>query len=112
MAKEIFGPVGSPRYLDYAETIHRSGRKLLQMVSQILDFTESEAGTLQLTESSTNLAMTVRSVVEFVRADTTARDMKIEEHYAPDLPRIRADQDAIRQKIGRAACRERVGQYV
>src|SRR3546814_14346912 len=58
MAKEIFGPVGSPRYLDYAETIHRSGRKLLQMVSQILDFTESEAGTLQLTESSTNLAMT------------------------------------------------------
>src|SRR3546814_16684013 len=41
--------------------------------------------------------MTVRSFVEFVRADTTARDMKIEEHYAPDLPRIRADQDAIRQ---------------
>ncbi len=46
----VFGPLGSPRYLEYAEDIHRSGVFLHDLISDMLDMVKIEAGhrTLQL----------------------------------------------------------------
>jgi signal transduction histidine kinase len=50
MTAGVFGPLGSPRYLEYAEDIHRSGVFLHDLISDMLDMVKIEAGhrTLQL----------------------------------------------------------------
>ncbi|MFB9354346.1 PAS domain-containing sensor histidine kinase [Sneathiella chinensis] len=42
--QEMFGPVGSPRYKQYAENIHSSGQHLLSLINDVLDFSRLEAG--------------------------------------------------------------------
>jgi signal transduction histidine kinase len=50
MTAGVFGPLGSPRYIEYAEDIHRSGVFLHDLISDMLDMVKIEAGhrTLQL----------------------------------------------------------------
>jgi len=40
----VFGPLGSARYLEYAEDIHRSGVFLHELISDMLDMVKIEAG--------------------------------------------------------------------
>ena len=37
LASELYGPLGSPQYKEYAEIIHGSGRRLLKLVNQVLE---------------------------------------------------------------------------
>ncbi|GHF20938.1 hypothetical protein GCM10017044_14820 [Kordiimonas sediminis] len=41
---EIFGPIGSDRYKDYASDIYNSGSHLLEIINDILDLSKVEAG--------------------------------------------------------------------
>src|SRR5262249_25897675 len=42
MIDGMMGPIGSPRYLEYAKDIHRSGTHLLDVISGILDMSKIE----------------------------------------------------------------------
>jgi signal transduction histidine kinase len=46
--QEILGPLGTPRYREYAADILDSGQKLLSMVSRMLDLAELESGKLSI----------------------------------------------------------------
>ncbi len=48
--KEHLGPVGSPKYMEYATDIHDSGRHLLTIINDILDLARAEAGKLVIRE--------------------------------------------------------------
>src|SRR5690606_4971098 len=45
---QAFGPVGSPKYLEYGNDIHASGQHLLSLISNILDISRTNAGSLEL----------------------------------------------------------------
>jgi signal transduction histidine kinase len=48
LQNETFGPVGNPRYREYAGSIHDSGAHLLGVINDILDLSRLDSGTLEL----------------------------------------------------------------
>jgi signal transduction histidine kinase len=51
LQQQVLGPVGVPRYLDYAQDIHVSGAQLLGLVERMLDLSEAEANRLALVKA-------------------------------------------------------------
>ncbi len=64
MRQEMFGPLGDPRYQRYAELLHESGSRLLEMINDFLDLSKLDVGKLQL---HTQTIEVFRVVVDSVR---------------------------------------------
>ena len=48
LEKGLFGPLGNPRYREFAMDIHNSGKHLLEVISNILDLAKVDAGKLEI----------------------------------------------------------------
>ena len=59
--RERFGPLGDPKYREYAGDIRSSGQHLLEMINDILDHAKADSGHLELDESSVEIT----SVADF-----------------------------------------------
>ena len=68
----ILGPIGEPKYHEYAGDIYRSGKHLLDVINDILDLTKIEGGHLKLDEQDVDVgnvfAACERLVAESARA--------------------------------------------
>jgi signal transduction histidine kinase len=56
LGHQVLGPLGVPRYAEYAQDIHASGEQLLALVERMLDLAEAEANRLALDTTSLNPA--------------------------------------------------------
>jgi signal transduction histidine kinase len=66
LSGQVLGPLGKPRYLEYARDISDSGGHLLTMVSKMLDLAEAEAGRLHIVQEPFDLLSVVqRGVTRF-----------------------------------------------
>lgn len=64
---EILGPVGSPKYAEYATDIFTSGGHLLSIINDILDLSKVEAGQLDVNEEEVLAIDVVNDCVRLVR---------------------------------------------
>jgi signal transduction histidine kinase len=94
---QIFGSVGSERYLAYAKDIRDSGKHLLEIINDILDLAKIEVGKFELHEEDCDVAAVIPSALRFVRDRAHASGLKVEMQLAPNLPMVRADQRALKQ---------------
>jgi two-component system cell cycle sensor histidine kinase PleC len=97
MKTEIFGPHSVPAYKDYCGDIHNSGVHLLGLINEILDLSRIEAGRYELNEEAVALAGVVAECAHLLQMRAKSRGLTIHEMYEPDMPRLWADERAVRQ---------------
>jgi two-component system cell cycle sensor histidine kinase PleC len=97
MKTEIFGPHSVPAYKDYAGDIHNSGVHLLGLINEILDLSRIEAGRYELNEETVMLAHVVAECSHLLQIRAKARGLTLHEVFEADMPRLWADERAVRQ---------------
>jgi PAS domain S-box-containing protein len=98
MRQAMFGPLGSPRYEEYATVIYDSGQLLLDLISDMLDMAKIEAGKLELNFEGVDLSGTIADCVRLLqdRADNNGVEMLVE----PMGPiSFTADRRAVKQVL-------------
>ncbi len=97
MGKEVFGPIENPTYRDYANDIHASGQHLLDLINEILDLSRIEAGRYQLIEEPVSVASVVEDCCHLMELRAGSKDIRLVRHFETALPRLLADERAVRQ---------------
>lgn len=97
MKSEILGPHTVPTYKEYANDIHESGEHLLNLINEILDLSRIEAGRYELNEEPIALIDIVDDSQRLLKIRAEKKGLKIQHAFAPNLPKIWADERAIRQ---------------
>ncbi|HET9904198.1 MAG TPA: HAMP domain-containing sensor histidine kinase [Xanthobacteraceae bacterium] len=97
MKSEVFGPHSVPTYKEYAGDIHASGVHLLNLINEILDLSRIEAGRYELNEEPVSLAAAVEDCHHLLKLRAKNRGITIREAFEKNLPRIWADERAVRQ---------------
>ncbi|MDB5572785.1 MAG: two-component sensor histidine kinase [Hyphomicrobiales bacterium] len=97
MKGELFGAHVVPAYKDYSADIHASGQHLLQLINEILDLSRVEAGRYELKEDAISLPFIVEDCRRLLGLRADKRGIVMTEAIESDLPRLWADERAVRQ---------------
>ena len=94
---ELFGPIGDARYKGYVNDVHRSGKHLLALVNDVLDFSKIDAGHLTLQDDQIDIRDVLTTSLRMVEGQAASNGVAIQQEVAHDLPILRADERRIRQ---------------
>lgn len=97
MASEHFGPIGHPRYIEYAGDIGRSGRHVLDIVNDLLDISKIEAGEMELEFSAVDLNEAISEAVSLVQPQANSQRVIIRTSLSASVPDVVADGRSIKQ---------------
>jgi len=96
MQQSLFGPLGHPKYDEYARDIYASGAYLLEVINDILDMSKIEAGRMSLDISDVDVADIIEDSMKIVSQAAADRDITVERHGPAHLA-IEADRRALKQ---------------
>ena len=99
LKSEIFGPLGDARYKGYIDDVFNSGKHLLSLVNDVLDFSKIDAGALQLNEEHVNLRETLVSTLRMLDGQAAQAGVSLEHEVARDLPTLLGDERRVRQVL-------------
>src|SRR3984957_12997785 len=97
MKAELFGAHAIPAYKEYSSDIHSSGQHLLMLINEILDLSRVEAGRYELKEEAVSLPGVVEECRHLLALRAKNKSIEIIEKIDAKLPRIWADERALRQ---------------
>jgi Amt family ammonium transporter len=81
----------------FLSNIQTSGRRLLELVSQLLDYTTAEGGGLGLDRRPLSPTAALDEVLAEIRLLATKKGLALQVEIAPDLPQVHADPARFRQ---------------
>jgi len=96
MQQALFGPLGHPKYQEYARDIFASGAYLLEVINDILDMSKIEAGRMSLDAGSVDLADIVEDSMKVVSQAAAERNITLNRH-GPQHLLLEADRRALKQ---------------
>jgi two-component system, cell cycle sensor histidine kinase PleC len=99
LSSETFGPVGSPKYREYAGDILRAGRHMHDLIGDVLTMAKLEAGHYELSPELVDLGDLVRSTVAMMGGSEMAKDRVLAIEPQTAWPLLRADARAVRQML-------------
>ena len=96
---ELFGPLSSPKYLEYSKDINESGQHLLSIINDLLDLAKVEAGHFELSEEQFLLSEVVVATARLTQERASEGGVRVITEIDPDIDLIRADKRALKQVI-------------
>lgn len=96
---ERLGPVGNPKYREYATDIHEAGQHLLALINDILDLSKIESGMDELHEEEIAISELVPSVLRLVRERARTRRIDLRADMPQELPALTADERKLKQVL-------------
>src|SRR5262245_18617764 len=81
----------------YAQTIHKSGRDLLDMINDILDLAKMEAGKMEVRRSEFRIDVVIANQCDLVRQMAEDKNIDLLVEIENDLPFLYQDQPKVQQ---------------
>jgi PAS domain S-box-containing protein len=97
MGSEVFGPLGSEKYVDYVSDIQNSGQHLLNLINDVLDVSVIEAGKLELSNNEFHLYDAVEETLRLVKTRAEIGGVALENLVDGQFSKLRADKLRIKQ---------------
>jgi two-component system cell cycle sensor histidine kinase PleC len=94
----MFGPVGSPKYSEYARDIHDSGKHLLNVINDILDMSKIEAGHMRIQQESVDLAPLIEETLRLTSIVAQDKNINIRQRISSGLTTT-GDRRALKQVL-------------
>lgn len=96
--QELYGPIGSEKYTEYAQMIRDSGRRLLRLVNRIIDVTRLEAG-VSIAGDRQDIRALAKSVAAAWEAEAARSGVRVDVVIEADIGDVIADGAAARTVI-------------
>ncbi len=94
---KFFGPLGDPRYEEYANDIYDSGSLLLSLIDDILDVSKVEAGKYELAETPLDISSMIQICFRQLAQIAKASDQTLSADVPPEMPGLRGDERTLIQ---------------
>jgi two-component system cell cycle sensor histidine kinase PleC len=96
--RQLLGPIGTEKYLEYISGIRQSGEHLLDIISDILDMSKIEAGKYELALEEVNLQKIIKTALHMIENRAMDDDIKLSyDGSIDDEQKIVADRRALLQ---------------
>ncbi|MEM7695154.1 MAG: ATP-binding protein [Pseudomonadota bacterium] len=96
MKSSMFGPLGAPKYEEYCGDIHHSGTYLLGVINDILDMSRIEAGQVDLSMETVDLAELFSEAERIMTPTSAEKTITLASAISKGM-RIRVDRRAMKQ---------------
>ena len=99
MERQLLGPIGTEKYLEYISGIRESGEHLLDLISDILDMSKIEAGKYDLCVEEFNITKVIRMAVHMMEGRAVDSELKLNITTDNEDLKITADRRAVMQMV-------------
>jgi signal transduction histidine kinase len=93
---ERMGPIGNAKYLEYNKDIHSSATHLLELINDVLNYSEVELGKVRISASLVDIDDLVHGVINLIKYRPEFKFLSVEEEYDENLPHLSADERLIK----------------
>jgi two-component system, cell cycle sensor histidine kinase PleC len=95
---QALGPIGQPRYAEYADDIHRSAQHLLSLVNDLLDLARAQSRDGKRdADGECDLAQTIDETLRMVWPAAERGGVRLERRMADNVFGLRANERMMRQ---------------
>ena len=99
LKRELLGPLGTEKYVEYADDIYSSARHLLSLINDLLDMSKVDAGKWQLKRNQIDVSAFIYSCYRIIAEQATSHHMQVEIDVPEDRVVAYVDERAIRQVL-------------
>ena len=97
LQRQMLGPLGNDKYIEYSGSIKSSGEHLLDLITDILDMSKIEAGKYELDIEEIELGNVVTTAIRMIESRANEGMITLNSLIIHDKPNIMADRRAVMQ---------------